>query len=72
VRLAEVGATVPQIAAITGYGFDSYRRIADIWLLRRTQVALGAIELWGKAKPPGSKVVSLGLARAPKAQRRPL
>jgi integrase len=61
VRLAEAGATVPQIAAVTGWGIDYCQRIVDAYLPRRTEVALGAIQLWERAKPIDSRVVSLGL-----------
>lgn len=62
VRLAEAGATVPQIAAVTGWGIDYCQRIVDTYLPRRTEVAIGAIELWEKAPATDSKVVRLGLA----------
>jgi len=62
VRLAEAGATVPQIASVTGWGIDYCQRIVDTYLPRRTEVAIGAIELWEKAPGADSKVVSLGLA----------
>jgi hypothetical protein len=66
VRLAEVGATVPQIASVTGWGIDYCQRIVDTHLPRRTEVAIGAIELWEKAPTQDSKVVSLGLAKREK------
>jgi integrase len=62
VRLAEAGATVPQIAAVTGWGIDYCQRIVDTYLPRRTEVALGAMELWEKSPGADSKVVSMGLA----------
>jgi integrase len=62
VRLAEAGATVPQIAAVTGWGIDYCQRIVDTYLPRRTEVAIGAIELWEKAPATDSKVVQMGLA----------
>nr|WP_294566950.1 tyrosine-type recombinase/integrase [uncultured Rhodopila sp.] len=62
VRLAEAGATVPQIASVTGWGIDYCQRIVDTYLPRRTEVAIGAMELWEKAPATDSKVVSLGLA----------
>jgi integrase len=63
VRLAEAGATVPQIAAVTGWGIDYCQRIVDTYLPRRTEVALGAIQLWEQAPSADSRVVSLGLDR---------
>lgn len=63
VRLAEAGATVPQIAAVTGWTIDYCQRIVDTYLPRRTEVAVGAIELWEAAPSIDSKVVSLGLAK---------
>jgi hypothetical protein len=61
VRLAEAGATVPPIAAVTGWGIDYCQRIVDTYLPRRTEVAIGAMVLW-QAAPPArdSKIVSLG------------
>ena len=46
VRLAEAGATTPQIAAISGHSIDYCQRIIDTYLPRRTEVALGGIEAW--------------------------
>jgi integrase len=46
VRLAEAGATTPQIAAVSGHAIDYSQRIIDTYLPRRTEVALGAIALW--------------------------
>ena len=63
VRLAEAGATVPQIAAVTGWSIDYCQRIVDVYLPRRTEVALTAIELWEKAPQADSKVVALGLIK---------
>ena len=46
IRLAQAGATTPQIASISGHTIDRCQRILDTYLPRRTEVALGAIELW--------------------------
>lgn len=46
VRLAEAGATTPQIAAISGHGIDYCQTIIDTYLPRRAEVALGGIEAW--------------------------
>ena len=54
VRLAEAGATTPQIAALSGHGIDYCQRIIDTYLPRRTEVALGGIEQWERA--PASEV----------------
>lgn len=51
VRLAERGATTPQIAAISGHAIDYCQRIIDTYLPRRTEVALGGIEAWEKFEP---------------------
>jgi integrase len=61
VRLAEAGATVPQIGALTGWSIDYCQSIVNVYLPRRTEVALTAIELWEKAPQVDSKVVNLGL-----------
>ena len=46
VRLAEAGATTPQIAAISGHSIDYCQKIIDTYLPRRTEVALGGMEAW--------------------------
>jgi integrase len=46
VRLAEAGATTPQIAAISGHAIDYCQRIIDTYLPRRTEIAVGGIETW--------------------------
>lgn len=51
VRLAERGATTPQIAAISGHSIDYCQRIIDTYLPRRTEVALGGIEAWENFGP---------------------
>jgi len=48
VRLAEAGATTPQIASISGHGIDYCQRIIDTYLPRRTEVAIAGIEVWEK------------------------
>lgn len=67
VRLAEAGATVPQIASLTGWSIDYCERIVDTYLPRRTEVAIGAMELWERAPDADSRVVTLGLVK--KAER---
>jgi hypothetical protein len=49
VRLAEAGATTPQIAALSGHGIDYCQKIIETYLPRRTEVALAAIKLWENA-----------------------
>ena len=63
VRLAEAGATVPQLAAVTGWAVDYCQRIVDTYLPQRTETALIAIELWEGAPEPQSKVVGIGIRR---------
>ena len=63
VRLAEAGATVPQIASVTGWTIDYCAAIVNTYLPQRTATALVAIELWEKAARRESNVVSLGLER---------
>ena len=57
-RLAEAGATTPQIAALSGQGIDYCQRIIDTYSPRRTEVALNAIKLWENSTET-SKVVRL-------------
>ena len=63
VRLAQAGATVPQIASVTGWGIDYCQRIVDTYLPRRTEVAVGAIDIWERATTADARVVQLGLHR---------
>ncbi len=63
VRLAEAGATVPQIASLTGWGVDYCQRIVDTYLPRRTEVAIGAMQLWEAAPVQDARIVQLGLVR---------
>jgi integrase len=46
VRMAEAGATTPQIAAVSGHTIDQTSRILDTYIPRRGEVAAGAIEAW--------------------------
>jgi integrase len=50
VRMAEAGATTPQIASLSGHSIDYCQRIIT-YLPRRAEVALSGIEAWEKAKP---------------------
>jgi hypothetical protein len=62
VRMAEVGVTTPQIAAISGHKIDFCQRIIDTYLPRRTEVAIAAIEAWERgeaAAAPRARVVRL-------------
>lgn len=64
VRLAEAGATTPQIAAISGHGIDYCQRIIDTYLPRRTEVAVAGMEAWEKHQErTTSKVVSIAATR---------
>jgi integrase len=70
VRMAEAGATTPQIAAISGHSIDYCQRIIDTYLPRRTEVAIGGIEAWerGTGREP-EKVVRLATAATAKNTR---
>lgn len=46
VRLAEAGATTPQIAAVSGHAIDYCQKIIDTYLPRRTEVAIAGMLLW--------------------------
>jgi hypothetical protein len=59
--LSGAEATVPQIAAVTGWSMDYCPSIVDAYLPRRT--ALTAIELWETAPQADSIVVKLRLAK---------
>jgi integrase len=72
VRMAEGGATTPQIAAVSGHQIDYCQRILDTYLPRRTEVALGGIEAWEASEKTGPRVVRLSdtVALESGAQRR--
>lgn len=59
VRLAEAGATTPQIAAVSGHSIDYCQRIIDTYLPRRTEVALGGIEAWERGEQSGPRLIRL-------------
>lgn len=64
VRLAEAGATTPQIASISGHGIDYCQRIIDTYLPRRTEVAIAGMQLWERHQDRKiSKVVSIAATR---------
>ena len=67
VRLAEAGATVPQIAALSGHSIDYCQRILGTYLPRRTEVALGGIETWERSAGVELKVVRLASERRRRA-----
>lgn len=52
VQMAIAGATVPQIAAITGWEIGYTQKIVDTYLPKRGEVALGAVERWENAPAP--------------------
>jgi integrase len=59
VRMAEAGATTPQIAAVSGHSIDYCQRIIDTYLPRRTEVALGGITAW-EQQPARANVIRMG------------
>lgn len=61
VQLALAGATVPQIAALTGWSIDHTQRIVETYLPQRGDVALGGVERWEKAG--AARVVPLAVRR---------
>jgi hypothetical protein len=63
VRLAEAGATTPQIAGLSGHAIDYTQKILDTYLPRRGDVARGGIEAWERLGEPETKVVSLATRR---------
>lgn len=64
VRLAEAGATTPQIAAISGHSIDYCQRIIDTYLPRRTEVAISGMEAWERHQSrEQTKIVSIAATR---------
>jgi len=64
VRLAEAGATTPQIAAISGHAIDYCQRIIDTYLPRRTEVAVAGMEVWERHQDRAtSTIVSIAATR---------
>ena len=58
VRMAEAGATTPQIAAVSGHSIDSCQKILDVYLPRRADIALGAIWAWEKQEESARSVLT--------------
>lgn len=56
VRMAEAGATTPQIAAVSGHSIDYCQKILDTYLPRRSEVALGAIIAWEQIAERGKTI----------------
>jgi hypothetical protein len=54
---------------VTGWSIDYCQSIVDVYLPRRTEVALTAIEVWVTAPQVDSNVVNLGLATGREPQR---
>lgn len=50
VRMAEGGATIAQIAGVSGHTIDQTSRILDTYIPRRSEVAAGAIEAWERGE----------------------
>jgi integrase len=48
VKLAEAGASVPQIAAVTGHGLKAVEKILAVYLPRRSDVAAAGMAAWEK------------------------
>jgi hypothetical protein len=49
--VASAGATIPQIASISGHSVDQCTKIIDTYLPRRTETALVAIQAWENQEP---------------------
>jgi integrase len=64
VQMALAGATVPQIASVSGHSVDRVQTILDTYLPRRGDVALGAVERWEQAGT-NARIVTLAPARRP-------
>ncbi len=58
VRMAEAGATTPQIAAVSGHSIDSCQKILDVYLPRRADIALGTIRAWEKQEETARSVLT--------------
>lgn len=56
VQLALAGATIPQIAALSGHSVDQTAKIIETYIPRRGEVALVGIEAWERG---GERVVAL-------------
>lgn len=46
VQLAMAGATIPQIAALSGHSIEHTTRVIETYLPRRAEVALAGVEAW--------------------------
>ncbi len=67
VRMAEAGASIPQIAAVSGHTIEQTARIIDTYVPRRSEVAAAGIEAWERAPTRENVIVSLP---TPAARRR--
>lgn len=56
VMLALAGATIPQIAALSGHSVDQTAKIIETYIPRRGEVALAGMELWERG---GERAVAL-------------
>jgi hypothetical protein len=50
IRMAEAGATVPQIASVSGHAIDHTQRILETYLPRNAELAKAAIARWSEHK----------------------
>lgn len=59
VRMAQSGANIRDIAAVSGHSIDKPQKIIETYIPRRTEQALRAIEAWERAGSSASTVVRL-------------
>lgn len=73
VLMAQAGLTTGQIASVTGHRIETTAAILNVYLPRRTEVALAGIEAWEKAGPAGplSNVVTLAAERVHRGANKP-
>jgi hypothetical protein len=62
IRLAQAGATVPQIASVSGWASTIVSALVDTYLPRRTEVAASAIAIREDAIATDARVSSLAFA----------
>ncbi|MFB3101654.1 MAG: hypothetical protein ACE1ZV_00165, partial [Alphaproteobacteria bacterium] len=51
VMLAEAGATIPEISAVTGHSINRTQQIIDTYFVRTKPMAQSAISKWERHKP---------------------
>ncbi len=66
VRMAERGATAPQIAALSGHAIERTARILDVYIPRRSEIAAAGVTAWEAGDAQGNVVPMTPPVRRPR------